>query len=540
MNPALIDRLFERWDRLESPGCALGIYRDGEPQYLRGYGAAHLEHGVPITPATVFHVASLSKQFTAMAVGLLAEAGAWSLDDPIRKYVAELPAELPVTFRQAIHHASGMRDQWDLLRLAGWRHADIKTNADILNLATRQRALNFASGTRFQYINTGYTLMGIAVGRVAGMSFREFTAKNIFEPLGMRHTWFHDDFNEIVRGRAEAYSLGENDALKRNMPAYETVGPTGLFSTVEDFARWERNFLSPAVGDAEFIRRMTAPVTFESGHVSNYGFGLVAGAYRGLDAIEHAGGDAGYRAHFLRFPGERFAVAVFCNFSEMKPGELARQVADICLEGRFAADERSVPAWAGRAAGVAGAELGEWADRCGVWRDSLSGMTCRIELRGQRLVLIGMAATEYELAPAGRDRLQFSGIDAECVFDEASARMRINYAGQQAADCERAEEEAADPDPAPLSEYPGIYYSVELDVRYRVELLEGELILYRPKFPAETLNRLSGDEFSTSREGFHLRFVKDGMVLNAERVWNLAFARDSSDLAALQAPQGGV
>jgi CubicO group peptidase (beta-lactamase class C family) len=525
VDAARIDRVFEAWDNAAGPGCAVGIYENGEPAYLRGYGAANLEHGVPNTPATVFHIASLSKQFTAFAVGLLANSGELSLDDPLRKYIPELPAALPVTFRQAIHHVSGLRDQWDLLRLGGWRHADLKTNDDILALAVRQRAFNFASGSRFQYINTGYTLMGIAVGRVTGMSLREYAAKNIFEPLGMRQTWFHDHYNEIVPRRAEAYSTDAGGAFARNMPAYETVGPTGLFSTVEDFARWERNFLHPVVGDAEFIQRMTLPVTFESGHVSNYGFGLISGAYRGLPTAEHAGGDAGFRSHFLRFPGQRLAIAIFCNISEMKPGELARRVADVCLEGRFEAEERDLPAWAGRAAGVTGPPLAELESRCGIYRDSLSGMTCRIELRGVRLVLIGAGASEYELVPMGRDRLQFTGIDAECIFDPVSGRMAIRYAGQQAADCERTEEESVDLNPAPLSEYPGAYYSAELDVRYRVELVNGSVVLHRPKYPGETLDRLSGDEFSSSREGFHIRFVKNGMVLNAERVWNLAFDR---------------
>lgn len=525
VNSDRIDRLFETWNRRDSPGCAVGIYQNGEMVHSRGYGQANLEHGAPITPETVFHVASLSKQFTAFSVGLLARNGEISLDSPLQTYIPELPSALPVTFRQVIHHVSGLRDQWDLLRLAGWRHADLKTDDDILGLAARQTALNFPSGSRFQYINTGYTLMGIAIARVTGMSLRQFAARNIFEPLGMKQTWFHDDYNEIVNGRAEAYSAVEGDALKRNMPAYQTVGPTGLFSTVSDFARWDSNFLSPVVGDEEFIRSLTAPVTFESGHVSNYGFGLIANNYRGLVTAEHAGGDAGFRSFYLRFPAERLGIAVFCNFSEIKPAELARNIADICLEGKFQSDDRNLPAWAGRGAGVTAPDRRTLEDRCGTWRDSITGMTCRIEMRGARMILIGTAATEYELIPADAARFQFTGIDAECVFVAESGRMIIRYAGQQAADCERAEEGTPDPNPVPLSEYPGTYYSGELDVRYKVDLVNDRLTLQRPKHPLETLDRLSSDEFSSSREGFHIRFVKDGLVLTAERVWNLAFDR---------------
>ena len=134
-----LDHLFAEWNKSDSPGCALGVYQEGETVYKSGYGIAHLEHGIGITPATVFHIASLSKQFTAMAIGLLARSGQISLEDDLRKYIPELQINSAITFRQIIHHTSGLRDQWDMLRLGGWRNADIKTNSDILRLAASQR-----------------------------------------------------------------------------------------------------------------------------------------------------------------------------------------------------------------------------------------------------------------------------------------------------------------------------------------------------------------------------------------------------------------
>ena len=334
-----LDHLFANWNTSDSPGCAIGVYQEGETVYKRGYGIAHLEHGIAITPSTVFHIASLSKQFTAMAMGLLARSGHISLDDDIRKYIPELQINSAITFRQIIHHTSGLRDQWDMLRLGGWRDADIKTNGDILRLAASQKEMNFAPGTRFQYINTGYTLMGIAIKRITGKSLREYTDENIFEPLGMRSTFFHDDYGKIVKNRAQAYSRDKSGQLRIDMPAYETVGPTNLFSTVEDFGHWERNLLSPTVGDEDFIKQMLTPGSLDNGQPVSYGFGFITGNYRGLETAEHAGGDAGYRAYFLRFPEERFAVAIFSNFSEVNPGQLAHEVADICLAERFKAEE---------------------------------------------------------------------------------------------------------------------------------------------------------------------------------------------------------
>lgn len=532
-----IDALFGEWDHPDGPGCAVGVYRDGEAIHQAGYGMAHLEHGVPVTPSTVFHVASLSKQFTATAVGLLARSGRISLDDELKKYLPELRAADGVTFRHAIHHTSGLRDQWDLLRLGGWRPADLKTDADILHLAARQRELNFPPGSRFQYINTGYTLMGIAVGRVTGASLREYADEHIFQPLGMRATFFHDDHRMIIKDRAQAYSPDGGGELKINVPDYETVGPTGLLSTVEDFARWERNFLSPAVGDQDFITQMLTPGLYSEGRSSGYGFGLLRGNYRGLDTVEHAGGDAGFRAHFLRFPGERLAVAVFCNLSEMRPELLARRVADVCLEGRFAdgdaGEER--PAVTSRAAGTLAHSAGLLENKHGLYRDSLSGTTCRIELREDRLFLVAAGGGEYELAPAGREHFRFLNVEeAECVFEPAGAgqpaRMIVKYAGQETARCERAGDEELVQGWRP-EEYAGRYHSDELEVQYVVECAGETLSLRRPKFRPAVLRPVSEDEFSAEGEGIQLRFEREGggriagLRVSAERAWNVSFAR---------------
>ena len=147
-----VDRLFAEWDKPTSPGCAVGVMKDGKIIYERGYGMADLDHDVKISPTTVFHVASMSKQFTAAAILMLAQDGKVSLDDPVRKYVPELPDLGPITLRQLLHHTSGLRDQWELLTLAGWRYSlDLITDADILAVLSRQKALNFPPGSKYLY-----------------------------------------------------------------------------------------------------------------------------------------------------------------------------------------------------------------------------------------------------------------------------------------------------------------------------------------------------------------------------------------------------
>lgn len=187
---ARVDQLFTEWDKPTSPGCALAIMREGRVIYERGYGMADLDHDVKITPTTVFHVASMSKQFTAASVLMLAQEGKLSLDDQARKYVPELPdCGVPITLQHLLHHTSGLRDQWELLTLAGWRYSlDLITDADVLAVLSRQKTLNFLPGSRFLYSNTGFTLLAQVVKHVSGQSFRAFTSNRLFLPLGMSHT----------------------------------------------------------------------------------------------------------------------------------------------------------------------------------------------------------------------------------------------------------------------------------------------------------------------------------------------------------------
>lgn len=531
MLPKKVRSSFAKWDRPDGPGCAVAVYRDGETLFAGGFGAAHLEHGVPISTSTVFHIASIAKMFTAYAVALLARDGELTLDAALRDYLPELDLSVTCSVRQVIHHTSGLRDQWDLLRLAGWRHADLKTNRDILTLAARQRELNFEPGTRFQYINTGYTLLGIAVERITGRSLREFAASRIFGPLEMHDTQYHDDATRIVPRRAQAYGRGADGKPFIDMPAYETVGPTSVLSTVDDFGRWERHFLTC---DPELLGMLTSSGSLADGRSTHYGFGLILGRYRDVPVIEHAGGDGGYRAHYLRVPDERLAVAIFANTSDIRPGLMAREVADAMLSFPQESRDAAIPAWAGRAAGIGSPDPADLLARSGNYRDDLSGMTCRIEPRGGRLFMTADAGGEFELVPVSADRYRFLAVDAECVWSDDA--MRIYYGGNEQAVCRRVE--SFDPPRAAPRDYAGRYWSVELDVGYTIANGDDErLWLQRAKFRPSELRPLTADEYTSIDDGLHLRFLRDAggavteMRVTAERVWNVRFTREAEDRA---------
>jgi CubicO group peptidase (beta-lactamase class C family) len=345
-----VDQLMVVYDKPDTPGVALAITQDGAILYEQGYGSANLEYDIPITPETIFHVASVSKQFTAFAVTMLAAEGALSLDDDVRKYIPEVPDfGKTITLRHLIHHTSGLRDQWNLLAIAGWRLDDVITKQHILKLISKQTELNFEPGAEMVYCNTGYTLLAETVARVTGEPFPAWTAENIFKPLGMTNTHFHDDHQMIVKNRAYSYAPSPNGGYQKSVLSYANVGATSLFTTVEDLALWTSNLQDGStVGGRAVVDQMHEPGVLNDGETLSYAFGLGISTFRGLDFVGHSGGDAGFRSYAGRFPEQQFVVVILSNHASADPAGLARQVAEVYLsddmEPPAAADSPAPPA----------------------------------------------------------------------------------------------------------------------------------------------------------------------------------------------------
>lgn len=277
-----IDRVFSDWDKTNSPGCALAVLKNGKILYTRGYGMSNMEYSIAITPASIFHVASLSKQFTAAAIQRLALEGKLSLNDDVRKWIPEVPdLGARITLANLVHHTSGLRDQWDLQALAGWREGDLITEADVLEMLQRQQGLNFRPGEEYLYCNTGYTLLGMVVKRATGVSLRRYDDSVFFQPLGMSSTHFHSDHTEIVPNRTSAY-VREEGRWAIDIPVFDTYGATSLFTTVGDLAKWDENFYTAAVGGRAFVDAMLQPGEFNNGALQNYASGLVLGSGRSV------------------------------------------------------------------------------------------------------------------------------------------------------------------------------------------------------------------------------------------------------------------
>ena len=330
-----VDSVFATFTTPGSPGCALGIVQRGGLVYSRGYGLASIELGVPITSRTVFDIGSVSKQFTAMAVLLLAREGKLSLDDEIQKYVPEIPRYArPVTIRHLLHHTSGLRDYIDLLVWSGLDEEAVTDDTDALGILARQQGANFAAGAEFRYSNTGFFLLSVLVRRVSGKSLRDFAAERIFRPLGMSHTQYVDRHDLIVPGKAASYARADS-GYRLALANWEQTGDGAVNTTVEDLLAWDGNFSSGRVGGDGALRELQTTGVLNDGKPVTYALGLVVDRYRGARRVAHGGSWAGFRAQLTRFPDLGTSIIVLCNLAEAGPGALAARVADLVLGERL-------------------------------------------------------------------------------------------------------------------------------------------------------------------------------------------------------------
>ncbi len=531
-----IDAVFARIDRTDAPGCALGVYRDGTMLYARGYGLADLERRVPITPASVFDLGSTSKQFAAATIVLLAQEGKLSLDDDVRRFIPELPEyERPITIRHLLHHTSGIRDYLGLLRLAGFRFDDVTTPDDALKAISRQRALNFAPGDEHLYSNSGYFLLSIIVERATGRSLRDEAHDRIFAPLGMSHTEYLGSYNDIIPDRAIGYAPA-GAGFEADMPRWLQLGDGAVWSTVEDLLKWDDNFRSGRVGGAAMRDTMLTRGRLTSGDTITYAVGLMHGTHRGLATVHHGGSWGGYLAQLLRFPEQRYAVAVLCNRADVDPDAFAHSVADIHLAGELEAlPVAAVEAPSGVASEdtdtpVATRALATYA---GTYRVPNTANMLKV-------VVVDGALTVTE---PRRSALRAVSADAFQILDVPGSARLVFEAGPTPGDAaphvttwlgeerlERYERIELPVDAAAgLDAFIGTFHSAELATSFRISRTgDGLRVNFRNGSPMP-LRRLSADEFAA--RGTTVLFTRDsggpvtGFLLSQGRARGIRFDR---------------
>jgi CubicO group peptidase (beta-lactamase class C family) len=511
--------------REPKPGCAVGVLREGKVVHANGYGFADLEHCVRVTSETVFHVASLSKQFTAFAVLMLAADGKLSLDDVVGKHVAAMPAcAARIRLRHLLHHTSGFRDQWPLLRLAGWRDMDERTEDDVLGIVRRQEALNFAPGEGFTYCNTGYTLLAHVVRQVSGESLRRFTTKRIFEPLGMEATHFRDDHRELLRGRAYGYTDAGPGPFGLWVPNFDLVGPTSLHTTVGDLLVWARALLTPKRPFANVVADLLRPGTLNGGRRLGYGAGVGLGRHRGLAVVRHSGWDLGYVSHLALYPKHGCAVAVLGNFYALRPSVTARHVAEHCLAGCFLEGP----------ARTRGRPRAERSKRTGLYRHRRTGWALWIDVTEDGLGM-SYGRSGRGSAPAAQvpllalDHRRYLAPDevTEVIFDRDTLTVRSEFG----VDDVFVRVLHAVPPRRVLDSYAGSYRSEELGATLAVAARGGkELVVTQPRGAARPLAPAYEDAFTDDNKATYM-FTRglwgdiESLTLSAERIHHVRFDR---------------
>jgi CubicO group peptidase (beta-lactamase class C family) len=525
-----VDKIFPAYDKPASPGCSLGVIRDGSFVYRRGYGEGSLELAVPLTSESVFYMGSVSKQFTAASIVILEHRGLLSLDDDVHKYIPELPDYgHPITLREMLHHTSGFRDYLGLLTLSGRDVADVYTFPELLDLVTRQKGLNFTPGDKYSYSNTNYLLLAEVVHRVSKEPLSEFAQKNIFQPLHMTHTRFFDARTEVVPGRVAAYEPGpKGDFLVDWSTNFDKVGDGGLMSSVDDLLRWDQNFYDDKLADGSVMKELQVRGRLNSGKEIDYALGLQISDYRGLPTVEHGGNLFGYNTELLRFPNQRFTVICLCNVSSANAEGLARRVADLYLASDFTS-ETGPPVATGVAATRSAFDPAPYA---GSYEDaSHDGVRTFVARKGRLGLQQGTSVIPMMPVSLGRFTLSLnSPDDVNVAFGARGTKMQAIFteAGEDELVLTRVDTTRLSAED--LLQFAGNYTSTELHTEYRFTVEQMQLVLHNGWSPPLPLSPLARDEFN-AEDFLTLVFTRDpggkinGFEVFKQRAKGIIFTR---------------
>ncbi len=524
-NVIAIDNIFANFNDINKPGAAVAVVKGDTIIFSKGYGSANLEYEQPVSPSTVFHIASVSKQFTVFAVLLLEAEGKLSFDDDIRKHIPEVPRfGTKITLRQLAAHTSGMRDQWDLLNLAGWRMDDVITKDHIMNLVAHQKELNFNPGDEYLYCNTGFTLLAEVVARVSGESFSSFTENRIFRPLNMNQTLFFDDHERIVKNRAYSYKM-QGSKYKKSRLNFANAGATSLFTTVEDLALWSMNFKNPKVGNSAIIDKMNTLAVLNNGETFGGAYGQFVDTYKGHQLIQHGGADAGYRSFLGRFPEEELAVMVFSNFADSNPRRLAMSVADLYLDDRSepmaTREERTY-------ASLSPDHLKQFEGN--FWNDSGS-LARKIYVENDTLRYFRSENNVTALIPLSFNKFEMKDVSIYVTveFKKANNELSMLVEQENGQNFNFESLEPIDLKTFDLKQYAGTYFSEELMTEYELYVQDGKLMGRHFRLGSVPLNVIKEDYLESP--GGKVMVTRNnsgkvkGLKVTTGRVRNLRFEK---------------
>lgn len=512
-----IDRVLAPLATSSGPGCAVGVNQNGRT-VERAYGMAELEFGTANTPQTIFESGSLAKQFTAAAVVLLALDGKLKLDEPVRKYVPELPDYgAPLTIRHLLTHTSGLRDWGSVIALTGFGRGDrMVTEQFALDVITRQKGIDFTPGAEYSYSNSGYNTLALIVERVSKQAFFVFTDERLFKPLGMTNSQWRVDYTRLIKGRAQAYAPGLAGSFKLDMPFMNVYGNGGLLTTVGDLLKWNTMLETRSLG-AALVDSMERRMVLNSGTTIPYALGIVDAPYRGQRQIAHSGSTAGYSTYLTRFPQQKLSIAVLCNGANTGPTALTYRLVD-AIAGPFAAAAPPDTVALSPADGQR---------RAGLYRDEATHQQLSITYENGALRVAGGAILRPlrdggYLAAAGPIKWHF----------DLGADGRVTRVRRVTADGESrfAPEKPWTPTAAELAALAGVWHSDEADASFTLAVDAGQLIVSRRPGLRAALRPLYKDHFTSPELQAVLWSTRDAagrvtMHVGASRMRDMPFTR---------------
>ncbi|MFD2561463.1 serine hydrolase domain-containing protein [Aquimarina rubra] len=527
-----IDSIFSDWNKPETPGGALGIIKDGKLIYAKGYGAANLEYNIPNSPQSVFRIASTSKQFTAACIVLLSQQGKLSLGDKLIKFFPDFPAYANnITIQHLLNHTSGIRDYLSLASLSGLEDEDHYTDKTVMKWLANQEELNFKPGDEYLYSNSGYWLLGQIVNKVSGVSMAKYAKENIFDPLGMDNTHFHNDHTQIVKNRASGYSPSKQKGYSISMTTLDMIGDGGVFTTVEDLKKWDDNFYDSKILNQDFWNKMTTVGTLNNGEQITYASGLGIDTYKGLKTIQHGGAFVGYRAEMIRLPEQRFTVILLANRSDANPTRMAFQVADIFLKDEFKENDNAATDSNFTKENIKSISLSK--DQLsafeGTYWNNDDKISRKLEVRNDTLHYVRSNGRTTKMIPIAKDTFQWFISNPTIIlkFDDSGSpkNFSLDIPGETLSNFRAymPMDSFTDND---LKTYSGDYYNRDLDVVYTFKTEGKGMALYINGELADPIipimkNALTLAPFMI----FEFNETNDACILSVGRVKNLKFVK---------------
>jgi CubicO group peptidase (beta-lactamase class C family) len=515
---ASADRAFERLIKAyvaPGPGCAAAVSLNGETVFEKAFGLADLEHNVPNTPQTIFESGSVAKQFTAAALVLLQQDGKLSLEDPVRKYIPELPDYgAPLTIRHLLNHTAGLRDWGTVLSLTGVGRGDRVISQDLaLDVITHQRALDFKPGAEYSYSNSGYNLAAIIVERVSKQKFPAFVEERVFKPLAMKNSSWRDDYQRIVPGRAQAYARQGTGPWRLYMPFMNVYGNGGMLTTVGDWMKWNAMLDSHSLG-APLVNALETQGVLNDGRKIAYALGLTIDKYKGLKDVSHGGSTAGYQTFLARYPDNKVSIGVMCNGTSPSAGGIAANITDEIF-GPYPETAKSEPAK------ISEDELKKFV---GVWRNEKTHAPARFVIEN------GVSRwSGARVVPMGGGHFTAGGNQLKFTFDGNGKPMSAETVDSDGEVTRFVPETAWTPTPEELASIKGDWFSEEAGATLTVAVDDGKAFIKQRPVTSLPMQPLYKNHFLV--QGYVVWFTRDmngkidGMHVGASRMRDMPFVR---------------